>query len=63
MSPTIAEVDAHLPVITSQSFKETIGLLPQRLAAAIAGAVGAVEVLLSALGLTVGGVSGRATSA
>lgn len=49
----IAEVNANLPVITSQSFEEAtaIGLLPQRLAAAIAGAVGAVGVLLSALGL------------
>ena len=49
----IAEVNANLPVITSQSFEEAtaIGLLPQRLSAAIAGAVGAVGVLLSALGL------------
>ena len=40
----IAEVDANLPVTASQSFEEAtaIGLLPQRLAAAIAGAVGAV---------------------
>ena len=50
---TIAEVATNLPVITSQSFEEAagIGLLPQRLAAAIAGAVGSVGVLLSALGL------------
>jgi hypothetical protein len=49
----IAEVDNRLPVITSQSFEEAtgLGLLPQRLAAAIAGGVGSVGLLLSALGL------------
>jgi predicted permease len=53
IAAAIAEVDPNLPVINSLSFEEAagIGLLPQRLAAAIAGAVGVVGLLLSALGL------------
>lgn len=49
----VAEVEPALPVITSTSFDEatSLGLLPQRLAATIAGGVGAVGALLSALGL------------
>lgn len=49
----IAEVDPNLPVITSLSFDEAagIGLLPQRMAAAVAGGVGVVGLLLAALGL------------
>jgi predicted permease len=49
----IAEVEPNLPIITSQTFEEAagIGLLPQRLAAWIAGGVGLVGLLLTALGL------------
>ncbi len=49
----IAETEPNLPVITSQSFEEAtgIGLIPQRVAAAIAGGVGVVGLVLSALGL------------
>jgi predicted permease len=49
----IAEVEPNLPIITSQSFEAAtgIGLLPQRLAAAIAGGVGGVGLLLAGLGL------------
>jgi predicted permease len=53
VSAAIAEVDPNLPLIGSQSFEEAtgIGLLPQRLAATVAGGVGTVGLLLSALGL------------
>lgn len=53
VSAAIAEADPNLPVIVSQSFDEAtgIGLLPQRLAATVAGGVGTVGLLLSALGL------------
>jgi len=49
----IADAEPNLPVITSQSFDEAtgIGLIPQRVATAIAGGVGIVGLLLSALGL------------
>jgi predicted permease len=49
----IAEVEPGLPLIASLSFEEAtgIGLLPQRLAATVAGGVGTVGLLLSALGL------------
>jgi len=49
----IAEVEPALPLIASLSFEEatSIGLLPQRLAATVAGSVGVVGLLLSALGL------------
>ena len=53
VSRTIAEVEPNLPVITSQSFEEAagIGLLPQQIAASIAGGVGATGLLLAGLGL------------
>lgn len=53
VSRAIAEVEPNLPIIASQSFEDAagIGLLPQRLAAAIAGGVGAVGLLLAGLGL------------
>jgi predicted permease len=53
VSRTIAEVEPNLPVITSQSFEEAagIGLLPQRIAASIAGGVGVTGLLLAGLGL------------
>jgi predicted permease len=49
----IVDEDPNLPLITSQTFEEAtgIGLIPQRVAAAIAGGVGGVGLLLSALGL------------
>jgi putative ABC transport system permease protein len=49
----IAQVEPSVPVLFLQSFEEAtaFGLLPQRLAAWIAGAVGAAGVLLAALGL------------
>lgn len=49
----IAQVDAGVPVLLAQSFDEAaaIGLLPQTLAAWVAGAVGVVGIFLAALGL------------
>ena len=49
----IRAFDANLPVIHAQTLEEatTIGLLPQKIAAWIAGSVGSVGLLLSALGL------------
>ncbi len=49
----IARVDPGLPVVQHQSFREatTIGLLPQRIAAWVAGIVGSVGLFLAALGL------------
>ena len=49
----IAQVDSSVPVIMLQSFDDAaaIGLLPQRLAAWIAGSVGTIGVFLAALGL------------
>jgi predicted permease len=53
VSRAIAEVEPNLPIITSQSFEEAagIGLLPQRIAASVAGGVGATGLLLAGLGL------------
>lgn len=53
MRRAAAAVDANLPVIHSQTLEQAtaIGLLPQRLAAWIAGAVGTIGLLLAALGL------------
>jgi hypothetical protein len=47
------EVDRHVPIVMLQSFEDAaaIGLLPQKLAAWIAGSVGAVGIFLAALGL------------
>jgi hypothetical protein len=49
----VAAFDPDLPVIHSQTLAEAtaVGLLPQRLAAWIAGAVGAIGLLLAAIGL------------
>jgi predicted permease len=49
----VASLDPNLPVIHAQTMKDAtaIGLLPQRLAAWIAGSVGAIGLLLAALGL------------
>ena len=49
----MAQVDSNVPVIMLQSFEEAaaIGLLPQKLAAWVAGTVGSVGVFLAALGL------------
>jgi MacB-like periplasmic core domain len=53
VNAAISEVEPGLPLIASLSFEEAtgIGLLPQRLAATVAGGVGVVGLLLSALGL------------
>jgi putative ABC transport system permease protein len=50
---TLARVDGSVPVLFQQPFAEAaaVGLLPQRLAAAVAGTVGALGALLAALGL------------
>jgi predicted permease len=49
----INTVEPNMPVVSIQSFDEAsgLGLLPQRLAAWIAGVVGAVGIFLAALGL------------
>ena len=49
----VATLDPDLPVIHAQTLKDAtaIGLLPQRLAAWIAGSVGTIGLLLAALGL------------
>ena len=49
----IAAAEPGLPVLLHQSFDEAIGigLVPQRLAAAVAGAVGSVGLLLTAIGV------------
>jgi len=49
----IRAFDANLPVVHAQTLREAtaIGLLPQKIAAWIAGSVGAVGLLLAALGL------------
>jgi predicted permease len=49
----IAAFNPNLPVIHTQTFEEAtaVGLLPQRLAAWIAGSVGTIGLLLAALGL------------
>ena len=49
----MAQVESNVPVILLQSFDEAIavGLLPQRLAAWVAGGVGSIGIGLAALGL------------
>ncbi len=49
----IAQVEPNVPLIMLQSFEDAaaIGLLPQKLAAWIAGSVGTIGVFLAALGL------------
>jgi len=50
---TVAEVEPSVPIVFIQSFAEAaaLGLLPQRVATWIAGAVGGVGIFLAALGL------------
>lgn len=50
---TLARVEASLPVVMHQSLDEetTLSLLPQRLAAWVAGTVGSIGLFLAALGL------------
>lgn len=49
----MAQVEPNVPVVMLQTFEDAtaIGLLPQKLAAWIAGSVGAIGVFLAALGL------------
>jgi predicted permease len=49
----VAQVESSVPIVMMQSFEEAtaIGLLPQRLAAWIAGSVGSIGTFLAALGL------------
>ena len=49
----IAQVEPNVPIIMLQSFEDAavLGLLPQQLAAWIAGSVGAIGIFLAALGL------------
>ena len=49
----MAEVEPNVPIVMLQSFDEAtaLGLLPQKLAAWIAGSVGTIGVFLAALGL------------
>ena len=49
----LASLEPNLPIIHAQTMKDAtaIGLLPQRLAAWIAGSVGAIGLFLAALGL------------
>jgi len=53
MRRLVAELDPGLPLLDATSFEDAtgIGLVPQRLAAAVAGGVGMVGLLLTALGL------------
>jgi predicted permease len=50
---TVVSLEPNLPIIHAQTLKDAtaIGLLPQRLAAWIAGSVGSIGLLLAALGL------------
>ena len=49
----VAQVEPNVPILLLQSFDDAaaIGLLPQRLSAWIAGAVGTIGIVLAALGL------------
>ena len=49
----MAQVESNVPIVMLQSFDDAvaIGLLPQKLAALIAGSVGTVGIFLAALGL------------
>ncbi len=49
----MAQVEPNVPIVMLQSFEAAaaIGLLPQKLAAWIAGSVGAIGIFLAALGL------------
>lgn len=49
----MAQVEANVPIVMLQSFEDAaaLGLLPQKLAAWIAGSVGTIGIFLAALGL------------
>ena len=49
----MTQVEPNVPIILLQSFEDAagIGLLPQKLAAWIAGSVGTIGIFLAALGL------------
>ena len=49
----MAQVEPNVPIVMLQSFEAAaaIGLLPQKLAAWIAGSVGTIGIFLAALGL------------
>lgn len=53
MMRLVADLEPNLPVLDASSFEAAtgLGLIPQRLAASVAGGVGAVGLLLTALGL------------
>ena len=62
----MAQVEPNVPIVMLQSFDDAaaLGLLPQKLAAWIAGSVGTIGIFLAALGpLWPDGVPGRATHA
>ena len=49
----LASMNANLPIVTSQSFDEyaSLGLVPQRVAASVSASLGAVGLLLAAIGI------------
>jgi predicted permease len=49
----LKDIDPNLPLLRSESMREVadVGLLPQRLAASVAGSLGGVALLLAAIGL------------
>jgi len=53
MRTVMAQVESNVPIIMMQSFEDatSLGLLPQKLAAWIAGSVGTIGIFLAALGL------------
>ena len=49
----LAAMNPNVPVVTAQTFEEyaSLGLLPQRIAASVAGSLGALGLLLAAIGI------------
>ena len=49
----LAAMNANVPVVNAQTFEEyaSLGLLPQRIAAAVAGSLGVLGLLLAAIGI------------
>lgn len=49
----VASMDSNLPIVTSQTLEDftSLGLVPQRVAASVAGTLGAVGLLLAAMGM------------
>ena len=49
----LASMNPHLPIVSSQTLEElaALGLLPQRIAAAVSGSLGIVGLLLAAIGV------------